>query len=231
MSGESSETTYRFAPHPSAGFILGLRVAQLAGLIVAGALALASLRAGGLGALALALAVAGLVASVVIVPVRGQTLDQWTPVVARFLMGRRQSRFRAQAALVGHVVRLPSGDLDPQPVEPPHDRPSSSPISSCWSASSRRMTARCWAWRRTDARARTPRRFASRAARLSCCPRRSDSSAWRNTAACSRRSARDDSPLRRISWVERALPGDPDALGGYLLDAKRERRVAGAPAV
>jgi hypothetical protein len=38
MSGENSETTYRFAPHPSAGFILGLRIAQLAGLIVAGAL-------------------------------------------------------------------------------------------------------------------------------------------------------------------------------------------------
>jgi len=34
--------------------------------------------------------------------------------------------------------------------------------------------------------------------------------------------ARDDSALRRISWVERALPGDPDALGGYLLEAKRE---------
>ena len=49
MSGERSETTYRFAPHPSAGFILGLRIAQLAGLIVAGALALASLRAGGFG--------------------------------------------------------------------------------------------------------------------------------------------------------------------------------------
>jgi hypothetical protein len=34
--------------------------------------------------------------------------------------------------------------------------------------------------------------------------------------------ARDDSPVRRISWLERALPGDPDALGGYLLEAKRE---------
>ena len=34
--------------------------------------------------------------------------------------------------------------------------------------------------------------------------------------------ARDDSPVRRIAWVERALPGDPDALGSYLLGAKRE---------
>ena len=61
MSGERSETTYRFAPHPSAGFILGLRIAQLVGLVIAGALALASLRGGGLGGLALAIVVAGLV--------------------------------------------------------------------------------------------------------------------------------------------------------------------------
>ena len=83
------------------------------------------------------------------------------------------------------------------------------------------MTARCSAWPRTAAPARIPQRCGCSAARLSCCPRRSASSAWRSTAACSPRSARDDSPLRRISWVERALPGDPDALGGYLLDAKR----------
>jgi hypothetical protein len=33
--------------------------------------------------------------------------------------------------------------------------------------------------------------------------------------------ARDDSPVRRVGWVERALPGDPDALGAHLLEAKR----------
>ena len=124
MSGEGSEASYRFAPHPGGGFILGLRVAQLAGLIVALALALASLRLGGLGALALAIGVVGVVAGVVMVPIRGQTLEQWTPVVLRFLMGRGRSRFRAQSAQLGHVVRLASGGLDPQPVAPPHDRPS-----------------------------------------------------------------------------------------------------------
>ena len=46
-------------------------------------------RAGGFGALALAIAIAGLVASVVIVPVRGQTLDQWAPIVVRFLIAAR----------------------------------------------------------------------------------------------------------------------------------------------
>jgi len=97
MSSDTSETTYRFAPHPSAGFILGLRIPQLAGLVVAGALALASLRAGGFGGLALAMVLAGLVASVVIVPVRGQTLDQWAPrpVAVSGSGGARRSRREA----------------------------------------------------------------------------------------------------------------------------------------
>jgi hypothetical protein len=33
--------------------------------------------------------------------------------------------------------------------------------------------------------------------------------------------ARDDSPLRRVAWTERTLPADSDALGSYLLEAKR----------
>jgi hypothetical protein len=31
--------------------------------------------------------------------------------------------------------------------------------------------------------------------------------------------ARDGSPIRRISWIERTLPADADELGNYLLDA------------
>jgi hypothetical protein len=36
--------------------------------------------------------------------------------------------------------------------------------------------------------------------------------------------ARDGSPVRRISWIERTLPADADALGNYLLQAKRRTR-------
>ena len=101
MSGEGSEASYRFAPHPGGGFILGLRVAQLAGLIIALALALASLRLGGLGALALAIGVAGLVAGVVMVPIRGQTLEQWTPVVVPVPDGARAVSLPRSVRAVG----------------------------------------------------------------------------------------------------------------------------------
>ena len=38
---------YRFGPHPHAGWILGLRASQVAGIAVAGVFAIALLRVGG----------------------------------------------------------------------------------------------------------------------------------------------------------------------------------------
>lgn len=218
---ESTETTYRFAPHPSAGFILGLRVPQLVGMVIAGALALASLRAGGLSGLALALGVAGLAAGAVFVPVRGQTLDQWAPVLVRFLFGRDRSRFRARAALVGHLVTLPAGGLDPQPVAAPQDRPAEL-------ADVELLECELSAYDRARLGVAKDRRAATYTAviRVQCRAfellspeeRQQRLEEYGGVLAA---LARDDSPLRRIAWVERALPGDPDALGGYLLDAKR----------
>ena len=43
----------------------------------------------------------------------------------------------------------------------------------------------------------------------------------RTTARCSPRSRAMSSPVRRVAWIERTLPGDGDALGDYLLEAKR----------
>ena len=96
---------------PAGGFLLGLRIPQLLGFVVAGALALALLRVGGLGALALALACLVLAACVLLVPVHGHTLEQWAPLTVRFLLGRygSRSRFHAQRAQLGHLVALPSG--------------------------------------------------------------------------------------------------------------------------
>ena len=227
MSGERSETTYRFAPHPSAGFILGLRIPQLAGLIVAGALALASLRAGGFGALALAIVVAGLVASVVIVPVRGQTLEQWTPVVVRFLIGRGQARFRAQAALVGHVVRLPSGQLDPQPVAPPHDRPAELAdieLLECELSAYDRALLGVAKDRRAGTYTAAVRVQCRAFELLSPDERQQRLEEYGGVLAA---LARDDSPLRRISWVERALPGRPGRARRLSAGRQARGRVAG----
>jgi hypothetical protein len=222
MPGRDSETTYRFAPHPSAGFILSLRIPQLVGLIVAGALGLASLRVGGFGALMLAVGVAGAVASVVIIPVRGLTLEQWAPIVLRFFSGRRRSWFRGQSPQLGHVVSLPTGGLDPQPVAPPADRPAElADLELLECGLSAYDGARMGVAK--DRRAGTYTgavRVQCRAFELlSPDERQQRLEEYGGVLAA---LARDDSPLRRVAWVERALPGDPDALGGYLLQAKRE---------
>ncbi len=222
MSSESSETTYRFAPHPSGGFMLGLRIPQLVGLIVAGAIALASLSAGGLGALPLAIASLGSSASVVLVPVRGHTLEQWAPLV-RFSGPGAPSRASApQAAQVGHVVALPPRRASTRSrCEPPTAGRPSWRTSSSWSASSRRTTARCSAWPRTDGRhvhGRGARPVPGvRAAVPGGAPAAPGRVRRRARGARARRLA-----AAAVSWIERTLPGDPDALGGYLLEAKRE---------
>ena len=88
-----TETTYRFAPHPGGGFLLGLRLSQLCAFILAGLGALGALRLGGIGGLALAVAILAVAAGIVLIPVRGQTLEQWAPadraVPARTLQRRR----------------------------------------------------------------------------------------------------------------------------------------------
>src|SRR6516164_6420392 len=105
------QTTYRFAPHPSSGVLLGLRAPQLVGLAVAAALALGALHLGGLAGLALTLAILLLAGGVLLLPLHGQTLEQWTPVALRFLLARigGAARFRSQRAQLGHVALLPSG--------------------------------------------------------------------------------------------------------------------------
>src|SRR5262249_27475224 len=113
------QTTYRFAPHPASGVLLGLRAPQLAGLALAAALALGALHLRGLAGLAPAIWRLG--GGVLLLPLHGQTLERWAPVVLRFLLARigGGARFRSQRAQLGHVVLLPSGRLDPlRPVEP-----------------------------------------------------------------------------------------------------------------
>jgi hypothetical protein len=218
-----TETTYRFAPHPGGGFLLGLRLSQLCGFILAGLGSLGALRLGGVGGLGLAVAILTLAAGVVLVPVRGQTLEQWAPLTVRFVLGRFSgaARFRACRAQLGHLVLLPSGGLDPQPAQPPAARPGElAELEFLEVTLSRYDHARLGVVK--DRRAHTftatvrvsGRAFAllgpeDREARLE------------EYGAVLAALARDGSPIRRVSWIERTLPADADQLGSYLLDAKR----------
>ena len=217
------ETTYRFAPHPADGFLLGLRIPQLLGFVVAGALALALLRVGGLGALALALACLVLAACVLLVPVHGRTLEQWAPLTVRFLLGRygSRSRFHAQRAQLGHLVALPAGGLDPQPPEAPWSLPAElADLEFLEARLAQYENARFGVVKDRGARTFTAAlRIRGRAFALLAPDEREQR--LQDYGAVLAALARDDCPVRRIAWIERTLPGDSDALGDYLLEAKR----------
>ena len=226
-----AETTYRFAPHPASGFLLGLRIPQLVGFILVGALALGALRLGGLGGLALALSLLMIAASVLLVPVRGRTIEQWTPLVVRFLLGRYsgRARFQAQRAQLGHVVTLPTGELDPQRPQDPTSLPAElADLEFLEGELVHYAGARFGVAK--DARARTftaALRVRGRAFALLGPAEREQR--LQDYGAVLAALARDDSAVRRVAWIERTLPGDGDELGDYLLEAKRSDATLDEP--
>jgi hypothetical protein len=218
-----SERTYRFAPHPASGFLLSLRLGQLAGFILAGALALFVLRLGGLGGLAAAITVLALAGGVLLVPLYGRTLEQWAPVLVRFLLARQsgRQRFRAQRAQLGHVVTLPGGRLDPRRAEEPCSFPGElAGVELLEGALALYEEARFGV--AVDRRARTFTAALSvrgqAFALLSPAEREQRLADYGSVLAA---LARDGSAVRRIAWIERALPGGGEELGDHLLDAKR----------
>jgi hypothetical protein len=225
------ETTYRFAPHPANGFLLGLRVPQLLGFVIAGALALVFLRVGGLGALALALLCLVLAAGVLLVPVHGHTVEQWAPVTVRFFLGRygSRSKFRAQRAQLGHLVRLPTGGLDPQSPQPPRALPGElADLEFLEAELAQYEGARFGVIKDRGARTFTAAlRIRGRAFALLSPEEREQR--LEDYGAVLAALARDDCPVRRVAWIERTLPGDSDALGDYLLEAKRPDADLGQP--
>lgn len=218
-----AERSYRFAPHPSGGFLVGLRIPQLVGFVVAGVLALALLRLSGLGGLALALLCLACAAGVLLVPFRGQTLEQWTPRAITFAVAHisRRSRFDTQRAQLGHVVSLPAGGLDPQTPEVPWALPAElAGLSFLQAGLSRYGDAPFGAVKDTRANTFTAAlRVRGHAFALLSPQEREQRLA--DYGAVLAALARDESPVRRIAWIERTPPADGDALGDYLHTARR----------
>ena len=114
-------TTYRFGPLERGGFMLGLRIPQLVGFVIAGLIGLGFLNGGGVLGLLLAVVTLAAAALMLLVAVRGHTVEEWAPLTVRFLLGRfsRRARFRSRLGQVGHVLHLPDGGLEVEfPQEP-----------------------------------------------------------------------------------------------------------------
>lgn len=224
VDGRQQETTYRFGPLERMGFMLGLRLPQLAGMVGALLIGLGFLNAGGFGGLLAAMAVVAVAAGVFLVSVRGHTLEEWAPLTVRFLVGRfsGRARFRAQLAQVGHVVGVPEGGLEPEKPGEPRALPAElarleflegelasyggTPFGVIVDRAAKTMTAvlRCqgesFALLGAQEREQRLAEYGGALASL----------------------ARDGSAVRRIAWTERTLPANRDQLAQYVIDHKRE---------
>src|SRR3954447_13656963 len=227
----AEETTYRYGPLERGGFMLGLRVPQLVGLIVGALIALGFLNTHGFAGLLLATLTIALAALLVLVPVRGHTIEEWAPLTVRFFVGRfgGKARFRAQLAQLGHVVRIPDGGLTPEKPEDPESVPAEL-------ARLELVEAELARYRGALMGVAVDRKAKTFTATLRC-----QGQAFALLGAEEREQrladyggvltalARDDTPLRRVAWIERTLPANGDAMANYLYDNKRPDVSLDAP--
>jgi hypothetical protein len=210
---------YRFGPHPHAGWILGLRGSQVAGVVVAGIFAIALLRVGGVPSLLLVGAEAAVAGCIIGVRFAGHTALEWVPVGVRFALARTagHTRWRSAQSRIGHVARLPERPgVDPQAVAPPVSLPAELselellevrlprfggvPMGVVRDKRAHTYTATV----RCEARAFYLLGDAERETMLA------------SYGALLTTFAADDSPVRRIAWYERTLPPGSDELVEYL---------------
>jgi len=215
---------YRFGPLERMGFMLGLRLPQIGGMVVALLIGLAFLNAGGFSGLVVAFVIVAVAAAVLLVPVRGHTVEEWAPLTIRFLLGRfsGRARFRAQLGQVGHLVGVPEGGLEPETPSEPKALPaelakleflegelayySGTLFGVIVDRGAKTMTAvlQCqgesFALLGADEREQRLAEYGGALASL----------------------ARDGSAVRRIAWSERTLPANRDQLAQYVIDHKRD---------
>lgn len=227
----AEETTYRYGPLERGGVMLGLRVPQLVGFVLAGMIGLGFLNQASFVGLLLAVATIAAAAAILLVPIRGCTIEEWTPLTIRFLVGRfsRKARFRAQLAQVGHLVRIPEGGLEPQRPEEPRSVPAELAGLEFLEGELARYEGALMGV------------VADRKAKTFTAALRCQGQAFALLGAEEREQrladyggvlaalARDDTPLRRVAWLERTLPASGDAMADYLYEHKRGDASLDAP--
>src|SRR4051794_8728599 len=227
----AEETTYRYGPLERGGVMLGLRVPQLVGFVVAGLIGLGFLNQANLIGLLLAVATIGVAAGILLAPIRGHTIEEWTPLTLRFFVGRfsRKARFLAQLAQVGHVIRVPDGGLEPERAEEPKSVPAELAGLEFLEGELARYEGALMGVV-VDRKAKTftaALRCQGQAFALLGAEERERRLADYGGVLAA--LARDDTPLRRVAWIERTLPANGDAMADYLYEHKRGDASLDAP--
>jgi hypothetical protein len=212
-----SERRYRFGPLEQRAVIGSLRAGQL--LIVASAalLGLGSLYAlHSFWSLLVGLAAIGAAGAAIFVPLEGRSADQWAPVALRWALGWRARGYRS--AVIGAGFRAGSGGRPQTDGSLPPELEGLSLLSVPYGSEQVGVISERRAGTYTAALAVRAGAFGLRDPAEQ--ERKLD--AWGAVlASC----AREGSPVRRLQWIERTLPGQGDELASYL-QGERDRSVA-----
>ena len=115
----NERASFTFGPLDRSGVILGLRLGQLGLLACGGTVAIVLLLGTHGSVVAAGVAVIGIVASMglALVPVSGRGVDEWIPVLARWMIGSRT--WRSPAPVRGQLVTGSGALVDAQGALPP----------------------------------------------------------------------------------------------------------------
>ena len=150
-------------------------------------------------------------------PVHGRTLEQWAPVWVAFIARRTGGRLRYRSAAPTDGVR---GTLDPR--ETPQAQAALPPELVDLELLALPVGAGEIGVIRDRRRDTYTAVIAAKVAAFGLLDGAEQNRRLAGTARCSRRSAREGSPVRRMQWVERTVPSDGDTLAAYLQSERDE---------
>lgn len=209
---------YRFGPLEQRSLIGGLRsgqVAVLAGAAVLGLLALYVI--GGAAGVVFTLLMLLIGAAAIFLPVSGRTVDEWTPVIARWYWRRRKTGGQYRSSSPGLGMRVGEGGEQEHVPSLPPELEGLELLSIPYGSDHVGVMCDRGEGTYTVALAVRAGAFALR----DTAEQERALEAWGAVlAGC----ARDGSPVRRIQWIEQTVPGQGDDLASYMQE-KRDRSV------
>jgi len=213
-----SQRRYRFGPLVQRSALGPLRTGQVLGLAIAATFGLACLFVlhSFLGLLVAALLLL-IAAASIFFPFNGRTIEEWAPVVLRWLLRSQREGAGYRSSAPGAGVRIGPDSSETNELSLPPDLEGLDLLSFPYGAENVGVIRDRRQGTYTAAIAVRAGAFALRDA----AEQERALDAWGNVlAGC----ARDGSPVRRLQWIERTLPGDGDDLASYMQE-KRDRAV------
>jgi hypothetical protein len=214
-----SERRYRFGPLEQRAVVGPLGIGQVLIVAAAALLGLGSLYAlRSFWALLVGLAAICAAGAAIFMPIEGRSSDEWAPVALRWVLRGPERRRGYRSAVIGAGFRAGSGGELRSESSLPAELAGIELLAVPYGGEEVGVI-----------RERRPGTYtAALAVRAGAFGLRDPAEqerkldAWGAVlASC----ARDASPVRRLQWIERTLPGQGDELAGYL-QAERDRGVA-----